>query len=169
MNRESDSSILCMGSLSSVERSDYNQSHLATTLYPHDGPDVGIRFHRRRRRVGLCIVHAGDMPAFLSSGAEDTNLFTEVLLPSGRSEQICPPRRFRSRLSVNMELGRVQNLGRRSVPSIRDTPHYPMPVDDRRRACTVLLALSNHSQYPALDSSNSMFLRRQTRVEKSAQ
>ena len=131
MNRESDSSILCMGSLSSVERSDYNQSHLATTLYPHDGPDVGIRFHRRRRRVGLCIVHAGDMPAFLSSGAEDTNLFTEVLLPSGRSEQICPPRRFRSRLSVNMELGRVQNLGRRAVPSIRDTPHYPMPVDDR--------------------------------------
>ena len=36
------------------------------------------------RRVRVLIIHAGRMPAFSSSGAEDANLFTEVLLKSGR-------------------------------------------------------------------------------------
>ena len=36
------------------------------------------------RRVRVRMIHAGGMPAFSSSGAEDANLFTEVLLKSGR-------------------------------------------------------------------------------------
>ena len=36
------------------------------------------------RRVRVRIIHAGGMPAFSSSGAEDANLFTEVLLKSAR-------------------------------------------------------------------------------------
>ena len=36
-----------------------------------------------RRRARVRIIHAGGMPAFSSSGAEDANLFTEVLLKGG--------------------------------------------------------------------------------------
>ena len=55
-----------------------------TTVCLHNGPEVCIRFHPRRMRVGLCIIHAEGMPALSSSGAEDGNLFIEVLLKSWR-------------------------------------------------------------------------------------